>query len=190
VTRTAFQARPSTSSHPVRGRLARLALATVVAAAGTAQADDARSPTAPAPAGKPVPAQGEGNAAPVVDERRELAFRDFDDKAFVAARKGTTPIVLYFEADWCQPCKEMHATTFREPAVIEAAAGMELFRVDITNSADRRVEILRESFQVSGAPTVIVFASGGREAARRFGFIGANALAEMLAAGRKPPATS
>ncbi len=118
-----------------------------------------------------------------------LEFRKFDDQGFLQARKGGAPVVLYFEADWCQPCKEMHAKSFREPAVVAAAAGMELFRVDMTNS-DRRVDLIRESFEVIGAPTVIVFAPGGKEAARRFGFIPPEDLTEMLAKGRGAPETN
>lgn len=186
MTRTETEARPHAPSRHARGRLARFAFAVALAAAGSVRpalaAGEAGQAGQPGPpAAKPAPARPD-------DQRPSLAFREFDDKGFLAARKGSAPVVLYFEADWCQPCKQMHETTFREPAVLQAAAGMELFRVDMTNSGDRRVDLIRESFQVRGAPTVIVFAPGGKEAARRFGYIPADALAEMLVAGHKPPA--
>jgi len=158
-----------------------LALGMVLALVATASAE-----AAPAEAAPPAPAPANADARP------SLEFRQFDDKAFLAARRGTAPIVLYFEADWCVPCKEMHATTFREPAVLEAAAGMELFRVDMSRP-DVHVDLIKKSFQVEGAPTLIVFAPGGREAARRFGFIPPDVLATMLAKAReprRPPASS
>jgi thiol:disulfide interchange protein len=159
----------------------------------TTGAASAGDPLVSSPPAVATPPQNAASAADPVRgaeaARESLVFRNFDDKGFVAARNGAAPVVLYFEADWCQPCKELHATTFRDPAVIEAAAGMELFRIDMTVS-DRYVDLVRESFQVSGAPTLIVFAPGGQEAARRFGFIPAGELTEMLAKGRKSPAGS
>jgi thiol:disulfide interchange protein len=139
-----------------------------------AAASEAHVPqTAPAPSG----------------QNPSLAFRNFVDQDFVRARQSGSPVVLYFEADWCEPCKEMHARTFREPSVVEAAAGMELFRFDMTSS-DGYVDIMKNSFRVIGAPTVIVFAPGGKEVARRFGFIPPGDFAEMLGKGRRPPAGS
>jgi thiol-disulfide isomerase/thioredoxin len=168
-------------------------------AAHAAESSVAAPPVLPAPTDQPpppaAPAAGpdrEAARAATPGERPSLTFRNFVDKDFVEARKGEAPIVLYFEADWCEPCKEMHARTFREPAVLEAAAGMELFRFDMTRS-DGYVDIMKNSFQVIGAPTVIVFAPGGKEVARRFGFIPPADFAEMLAKAReprRPPASS
>jgi thiol:disulfide interchange protein len=141
--------------------------------------------TSAAGATSPAVASPGGGAPPAGHPAAALAFRKFVDTEFVAARKGGAPIVLYFEADWCEPCKEMHARTFVDPAVVAAAAGMELFRFDMT-PADGYVDIMKNSFQVTGAPTVIVFAPGGKEAARRFGFIPPGDFIEMLAKGRVP----
>lgn len=126
-----------------------------------------------------VPAAGGGDVA-----GRELELVPFDDKAFVAARKSGAPVGLYFEAEWCAPCKEMHSRTFRAPAVVDAAAGIRLFRVDITEP-DRQISLLQKSFQVIGAPTVILFGPDGKESDRRFGFIPPDDLAKMLVESRK-----
>lgn len=97
------------------------------------------------------------------------------------------PIVLVFEAQWCAPCKEMHETTFRAPAVLEAAAGARLFRVDLT-TPDYEAGVIRKSFGVQGAPTVILFGPDGKERGRRFGFIPAEDFVKMLDESRKPAA--
>lgn len=118
-------------------------------------------------------------------ETAEVPFQPFDEKTFTAAQKGGSPFVLYFEADWCVPCEEMHAKTLRAPAVLEAAAGVRFFRVDMTEP-DRYVELVKQSFRVIGAPTTIFFGSDGKESERRFGYIPPADYARMLGASRKP----
>jgi thiol:disulfide interchange protein len=196
VSRFASQARkhvPSSSQRsrwPLRLSVAAamlpgaIAFAPVPATGGEAAATAVAPPPAEA-----VPAQVPVAAPPPAGPSPTLAFRNFVDQDFVRARQGGSPVVLYFEADWCEPCKEMHTRTFREPSVVEAAAGMELFRFDMTSS-DGYVDIMKNSFRVIGAPTVIVFAPGGKEVARRFGFIPPADFTEMLGKGRRPPAGS
>jgi thiol:disulfide interchange protein len=170
VSRSNFQARGHISSLRHRGRLALLAFAATAALLTGSGSEIEGAGLEPGTAAAPG-----------------LQFRNFADKEFVAARQSGSPVVLYFEADWCEPCKEMHARTFRDPSVLEAARGMELFRFDMT-SGDGYVELMKKSFQVIGAPTVIVFAAGGREAVRRFGFIPPDDFTDMLAQGRLAPA--
>jgi thiol-disulfide isomerase/thioredoxin len=200
VSRSDSQARKVFPSRFRRGRLALLSFSAAVmlgGAPGATFADEKAvndSPAAaPAPALDPDTSRKHAaTQAAVPGEKPSLPFRNFVANDFVEARKGEAPIVLYFEADWCEPCKEMHARTFRDPAVLEAATGMELFRFDMTRS-DGYVDIMKNSFQVIGAPTVIVFAPGGKEVARRFGFIPPADFTEMLAKAReprRPPASS
>ena len=123
--------------------------------------------------------------APAADAAKagEVSFEPFDDKAFTAAQKSGAPFVLVFEADWCVPCEEMHARTFRDASVLEAAAGVRFLSVDMTKP-DRYVELVRESFRVLGAPTCVFFGRDGKEKARRFGFIPPADFVSMIAAAR------
>jgi thiol:disulfide interchange protein len=200
VSRSHFQARGHTFSLRHRGRPALLAFAAAVAllagagaqiATAAADTEVGAAPGSGAATAPPaaVPS-GAGSAPPPPPDAAagpRLEFRSFADKDFVAARQSGSPVVLYFEADWCEPCKQMHDRTFRDRTVIEAARGMELFRFDMT-SGDGYVDLMKKSFQVIGAPTVIVFAAGGREVARRFGFIPPDDFTDMLAKGRVAPA--
>jgi thiol:disulfide interchange protein len=130
------------------------------------------------PAAGPAPAQ---QGAP----QGELRFEPFHDDSFIAARKSGNPVVLYFEADWCAPCKEMHDRTFRDPVVLAAAAGMRLFRVDMTHP-DPYHALLVKSFDVPGEPTIIVFGPDGAERLRRFGFVPPEVFANLLRESRTP----
>jgi thiol:disulfide interchange protein DsbD len=119
----------------------------------------------------------------------ELHFLDFEDDEFIQARHSGEPIVLYFEADWCAPCKELHAQTFRAPAVLKAAVGVRLFRVDMTKPTGH-AERVRGAFRVAGLPTVVLFGPDGQERARRFGFIPPEDFAKMLDDSHKPAPSS
>lgn len=118
---------------------------------------------------------------------RTLEFAEFHDKTFLEARRSGAPVGLYFEADWCLPCRRMHEETFHEPAVLQAATGYRLFRVDMTQPS-YPLELIQKSFRIAGAPTVILFGPDGKERSRRFGFIPAGDLVRMLDEGRQPSA--
>jgi thiol-disulfide isomerase/thioredoxin len=155
-------------------------------AAAEARPEDASShgataESAPATGGPSENAAG-GHGGPAGSE---IEFVPFKDEAFLEAKKSGAPVVLYFEADWCAPCKEMHARTFRTPAVLEAAAGVRFFRIDMT-MPDRYVELVQKSFRIVGAPTVVLFGPDGKESGRRFGFIPPDDFVKMLGASRKP----
>lgn len=113
-----------------------------------------------------------------------LEFTPFHDKAFLAARKSGRPVVLYFGAEWCAPCKELEARTFRAPAVLEAAAGIRFFHVDMTTPSGY-LELVKKSFRVEGAPTLVVFGADGKESGRHFGYIPAADFSRMLADSRQ-----
>jgi len=151
-------------------------LALLVALPGTVSASPVETVAEPAATAE-APAAG------------QLEFTPFQDQAFVEARRSGQPLVLYFEADWCVPCKEMHAKTFRSPAVVEAAAGFRLFRVDLTEP-DTHLDRVRKSFRVIGAPTVVLFGPDGKESGHRFGFIPPDDFVEMLGKSRRPAESS
>ncbi len=182
MTRSVPQRGEASSSFPRRSRSAAsvvAALLAILAVGSPLRAEPDRG--APAQSGSP-PAPGNGPSAAAA----QIEFSPFNDRQFVEARKSGSPVVLYFEADWCAPCKEMHARTFRAPAVLEAAAGARFFRVDMTK-ADHYVGLVQKSFRVSGTPTVILFGPDGKESGRRFGFIPPDDFARMLGESRKPP---
>jgi thiol:disulfide interchange protein len=177
------------SSSPFqRVRFATVVVAALVAGPQAAAGDEEVPAAAAAPAPDPAPAEAPVALTTPTDPAHsgpQLEFAPFHDKLFVEARRSGDPVALYFEADWCHPCREMHARTFREPAVLEAAADYQLFRVDMTRPGPY-LELLEKSFRVLGAPTVILFGPDGKERSRRFGFIPPEDFARMLEEGRKP----
>lgn len=97
----------------------------------------------------------------------------FEQARAEAGTKGRL-LVVDFSTEWCQPCKNMDRTTWREPAVV---AWLEAEAIAIQLDGD--VSPLTESLNVRAYPTIIVF-SGEAEVDRISGARPAAALLEWF----------
>lgn len=86
------------------------------------------------------------------------------------AAAGTThqPILVYFTASWCGPCKLMSRITLTDPAVVPVIAGAEHVGVDIDEHPD-----LAARHHVSAVPTFVLLSATEAEVARTTGFLAA-----------------
>ncbi len=107
-----------------------------------------------------------------------IAWVPFSNEALARATTAGRPVLLDFEAAWCLPCREMERTTFRDPAVVRAAADFVMVKVDVTTE-DERSSALSSRFGVAGVPTLVLLGPDGRERGRFARLVGA---AEMLRA--------
>ena len=76
------------------------------------------------------------------------------------ARAANKPVLIDFSADWCVPCREMARTTFRDPAVIEAASHFVRLKADITERDDHNSELAMQ-YGIRGVPTAVSSTSMG-----------------------------
>lgn len=90
---------------------------------------------------------------------------------FSQAEAEGRPVVLYFSANWCPPCQELSATTFRSARVREALEKIQALpvKVDLTTSEPAEDEV-RRRFGVVGVPTVIFLNPRGTELRRFVGY--------------------
>jgi protein disulfide-isomerase len=124
----------------------RLAITLVMAVAvlAVAQATAAPPPSEPprpllvplSPSGPPAPASSPGQTSPQfkvpvvrIDWRTDLAV------ALAEAAKTGRPVLIYFHADWCQPCRLMDGTTFVNRAVA-AYIGQHFIPVKVDDTKD------------------------------------------------------
>jgi putative thioredoxin len=84
---------------------------------------------------------------------RSVTEGDFEYE--VIAYSQNTPVITYFWADWCKPCKVL--TPMLESIASEADGGFRLGKVDVDANPNL---VLR--FSVRTVPTVIAFSQGAR----------------------------
>jgi thioredoxin:protein disulfide reductase len=91
--------------------------------------------------------------------------------ALTRAASDKRPLLVDFTASWCVACKEMDKKTFSEPRVGQELGRFVAVKIDATNNDDPKVEALLARFKVVGLPTVVMFDSRGKEAARFNDFV-------------------
>jgi thioredoxin:protein disulfide reductase len=102
----------------------------------------------------------------------QLSFDPYNARAVAQARADNKPVVIDFSASWCIPCREMQHTTFRDPAVIQAASYFVRLRADLTET-DERNKRLTDMFDIRGVPTTVFIDKRGRILKREVGYVGA-----------------
>ena len=108
-----------------------------------------------------------------------LEWIPFSAEAYDRARRSGGPFVIEFAADWCAPCREMKERTFTDSSVREAADGITLLSVDMTDPDEFTARVLR-SFNIIAAPTTIFYGADGKEWKRHGGFIGPEEFVRLL----------
>jgi len=91
------------------------------------------------------------------------------------------PVLVDVYADWCIPCHEMDATTYRDPHVVDHTRAFTMVKLDATE-LNPTEEAFIERYQVIGVPTLLAFDGQGHERPelRRTGYISADELLGVL----------
>ena len=88
--------------------------------------------------------------------------KEIDTEEFNALLAGDMPVVCYFFATWCGPCRML------APVLDEIAAEMQGKAVFVKTDIDRN-PALAEKYEIYSVPCVKVF-KGGKEIAENLGY--------------------
>jgi hypothetical protein len=124
----------------------------------------AMAPDLPAPSGPPT-------------SNRKIDWGTDRGKAMAAARRDGKPLLIYFSATWCRPCREMEASLWSRPDVIAMAGRFVCLYVDIDRDASTAHRYGAES-----VPAVSISDPWGTELARREGYGGPDMYVALLRA--------
>jgi thiol:disulfide interchange protein DsbD len=92
------------------------------------------------------------------------------------------PVLVDVYADWCIPCHEMDATTYRDPHVVEHTQGFTMVKLDATDLSPAE-ETFIERYQVIGVPTLLAFDAQGKPVLdlSRSGYVNSKELLDIMA---------
>jgi len=145
-------------------------LALVLAGCGGGDVAATRAPD-------PAPAPKEDLASVHADAPGIAWFNGDVDAAFESARTTNKPVLLYWGAQWCPPCKQLKSAVFSRPDFIEKS---KLF-VDVYLDGDLPdAQKYGDEFRVTGYPTVVVFKPDRTEITRIAGNMDLSLYAGVL----------
>ena len=102
------------------------------------------------------------------------------------ARGAGKPVLAYFTASWCPPCKQMKAQTWPN---IEVAAALDGLYVPVKVDVDAASDVARE-YGVSSIPTTMILDPSGKPLQTRVGFVSPDEMVRWLKAGAPPQASA
>ncbi|HUQ08783.1 MAG TPA: thioredoxin family protein [Steroidobacteraceae bacterium] len=99
------------------------------------------------------------------------------DAAFAAAQASGKPVLLYWGAQWCPPCKQLKSAVFSRPDFIEKS---KLFVAVYLDGDLPDAQKWGDTFRVTGYPTVVVFKPDRTEITRIAGNMDLSLYAGVL----------
>lgn len=114
----------------------------------------------------------------------EVVWEAYSPKTVESIQSGNQPAVFDFYADWCIPCHELDATTYRDSRVVAALENFRKIKVNLTKEDDEEAFGAIERFQIEGVPTILFLNSRGEEIKpmRTAGYISPNEFLLLLKA--------
>ena len=117
-----------------------------------------------------------------------LPWRPDFEQALLDSRAWKKPMLTYLYTDSCTYCKEMEATTFQDPLLVEKMGNQYLW-VKLNAETDPVGSRLREQFSVSTYPTIVLTDYDGSEIDRLSGYVKASDFKKRVEAFVKGPGT-
>ena len=138
----------------------------------------ARGDAAPAQAAVPAATAPQPDLASVHADSPGIAwFKGDVDAAFKSAQASNKPVLLYWGAQWCPPCKQLKSAVFNRPDFIEKS---KLFVAVYLDGDLPDAQKWGDVFRVTGYPTVVVLKPDRTEITRIAGNMDLSLYARVL----------
>lgn len=106
-------------------------------------------------------------AADISEQVQEVSWQSWSGSVFEQAKTENKLVLLDLTAEWCEFCKKMDATTYRDPRILALLKQDYIaVRVDEKDSPE-----LAKRYEKAGRPATIIFNSQGTEIIRKRGYI-------------------
>src|SRR5688572_815794 len=164
----------------MKRRLQEVLLYAALAAAGLSLAGCGRGDAASQARKAAAPAAAESvvDLKAVHADAPGIAWYEGDvDAAFAAAKASNKPVLLYWGAQWCPPCKQLKSAVFSRPDFIEKS---KLFVSVYLDGDLPDAQKWGDVFRVSGYPTVVVLKNDRTEITRIAGNMDLSLYAGVL----------
>jgi thiol:disulfide interchange protein DsbD len=100
-----------------------------------------------------------------------IIYLHTEAEALALAEKENKPIFIDNWAEWCEACKKMDVTTFKDPRVIEEITKNWIaLKMDLTESNDTNDAYLAK-YEISGLPTLMMLPKSG-DLTKKDGIVG------------------
>jgi thioredoxin len=111
----------------------------------------------------------------VAKKHGPIAWTESLPNAQKQAVKDKKVVMVDFWAEWCGPCKQMLATTYKDKAVVTQSKKFVPVLVDVDKQAS-----LAKKYNVEAIPTVIFMDGKGKVLGRSVGFVDKTAFLKLM----------
>ncbi len=99
-------------------------------------------------------------AKKVAAKTSKVVWRTDFDAALKEAKRARKPVFVDFYTDWCGPCKQLDATTFRDAKFVRASRQWVMVKINPEKS--KRGAQLEQKYKLEGYPTSLMVDARGK----------------------------
>ncbi|HSH93308.1 MAG TPA: thioredoxin family protein [Roseimicrobium sp.] len=93
----------------------------------------------------------------------QMPWKPFSLAALDEARVAGKPVLIYFHAEWCGPCKALEGMVLSKKQFVDAAADFVPLQVDATNQDAPEIQKVLQAFAIEAFPTLVFVGRDGNE---------------------------
>jgi thiol:disulfide interchange protein len=119
-----------------------------------------------------------------------IDWKPYSVAALAEARRGATPVIVEFTADWCGNCLALETTVFHDKKTVATfkRQGVVTLRADLSKTDAAGWDLLRKISPVGAIPLTAIYAPGAAEPKQLSGLYSTSDLINAIEASASGPA--